>query len=123
MRNVGAFAALAPVAMVAVLFVATGSMAAPPDIAAALAGITAGAMAVGWLVGPLATGSFRADLTALAAYALMAAPGPVEIVGLGGGCGSAELTTRGMGVGGVLAIGAVGIAAASSFRGRKAEPA
>ena len=69
MRRIGGIAGLAPAALVAVLFVGTGSV-AMPGIAAALAGITVAAMAVGWIVAPLATGSLRGDLKAVIAYAL-----------------------------------------------------
>lgn len=64
-------AGLAPAALVAVLFVGTGSV-AMPDSAIVLGGITVAAMTVGWIVAPLATGSLRADLNAVIAYALVA---------------------------------------------------
>jgi hypothetical protein len=49
--------------------------------------------------------------------------GPVEIVGEGGGCSSAEITLRGLGVSGVLAIGAVVLAASVAPSGRRRDPA
>ena len=48
--------------------------------------------------------------------------GPVEISGEGGGCGSAEITLQGLGVSGVLAVGAVVLAASVPSRGRRPDP-
>lgn len=72
-RRIGAIAGLAPASIVVVLFVIFGSPALTREVIVPLVGITVLAVVDGWLVGPIAAGSFRADLTALVAYALVAA--------------------------------------------------
>lgn len=71
-RWIGALAGLAPASLVVVLFVITGSATPTGGVILSLAGITVLAVLVGGIVGPLARGSFRADLMALMAYALVA---------------------------------------------------
>jgi hypothetical protein len=63
---------LAPAALVGLFVVITGTLAARFDGALAMGGIAVGAIIVGWLVGPLAKGSTRADLFAVVAYTLVA---------------------------------------------------
>jgi hypothetical protein len=72
-RGIGAIAGLAPALLVAILFVAFGSPAPTREFILPLVGITVLAVVAGWLVGPLAKGSFRADLTALVTYSLVSA--------------------------------------------------
>ncbi len=78
-RGIGAIAGLAPALMVLGLFVLVGSL---PNREAVvwLVGITGWAIGVGWLIGPLARGSLRAELGALIAYAL-ATSGAYLLVG------------------------------------------
>lgn len=99
-RRIGAIAGLAPALMVVVLLVIFGYAAPTREVILPLVGIIVAAVVIGWLVGPLATGSFRAD-----------------------GCGSAEFTVQGMGASAVLAIGAIAFAATAASAGLKADAA
>ena len=72
-RGIGAIAGLAPALLAATLFIAFGSPAPTREFILPIVAITVIAVVAGWLVGPRARGSFRADLIALVTYAFVSA--------------------------------------------------
>jgi len=72
-RWIGAVGGLAPAGLVPSLFVISGVVSGRWDNALATGVVAGGAIVIGWLAGPAAMGSYRSDLVAFVAYALVAA--------------------------------------------------
>jgi hypothetical protein len=72
-RAIGAIAGLVPAALAILLLGFLGALSGRFESLAAALGLAAAAVAIGWLVGPIARGSAKSDMAALLGYTFSAA--------------------------------------------------
>jgi hypothetical protein len=97
-RKIGAIAALAPAGLAVGFWIVTGATTRREDAVAYLLGAAVTLLVSGWVLGPLARGTYRADLVAAVSFALVAAAVQLGVGSIGAaiepGADSSDIVSR-----------------------------